>query len=493
MAEPIRFDEARCYEALSSRDARFDGQFIAAITSTGIYCRASCPAPVRPKRENVRLFPTAAAAQAAGFRSCKRCRPDASPGSPEWDRRADLVGRAMRMIEAGDVDRMGVRGLADALHVSERHLHRTLVAAVGAGPIALARSHRANLARILLETTTTPVTDVAFAAGFSSVRQFNDTIRAVYDRTPSELRKARSHAGPRPAESDVELTVRLAVRQPYDHGSMFRWFESHRVPGVTSGDREHLARSLRLPGGPARVSIREEASELWASFSLSTFADLAPAIAIVRRMFDLDADPVRINEHLLSEPTIAPLRANGPGVRVPGSADGVETAIGAIVSQQVSVAAARTLLGRIVERFGTPIDHGEVTALFPDAAVIADGDLEGIGLTGARSRTVRSLAEGVASGVVDLDGLSDHADVRRSLLALPGVGPWTADVIALRVLRDPDILLDTDLIIRRQLESLGASPDARDRWRPWSSYVTMTLWQTYASANVPPATGKAPR
>ena len=477
MNTPARLDDDRCYQALLSRDARFDGQFIAGITSTGIYCRASCPAPVRPKRTNVRVFATAAAAQAAGFRSCKRCRPDASPGSPEWDQRGDLVGRAMRLIEAGEVDRAGVGGVAARLHVSQRHLNRVLNETVGAGPIALARAQRANLARILLETTDMAITDLAFAAGFSSVRQFNDTIRAVYDRTPTELRRtSRRRPGGAAPTDGVTVSIRLAARPPVDHRWLLTFFADHRVPGVSVGDIDRYARSLRLPDGPGHVEVETDGPDLRATFTLTSVSDLAPAIAIVRRLFDLDADPVLINDYLEADPLIGPLRAAHPGVRIPGSADGVEAAIGAVISQQVSVRAASTFLGRLVEVAGVPYRSGSVTHVFPDAARIADSDLGEIGLTRRREETVRAMATALAEGAVDLSGAQDRSATRSALLALPGVGPWTADVIMMRALHDPDVLLGSDLIVRRQLASLGTNEDDHRSWSPWRSYVTATLW-----------------
>ncbi len=484
LTTPLRLQEDRCYDALVSRDRRFDGQFIAAITSTGIYCRPSCPAPVRPKRSNVRVFATAAAAQQAGFRSCKRCRPDAAPGSPEWDQRGDLVGRAMRLIERGEVDRVGVSGLAEKMFVSERHLNRVLNEAVGAGPIALARAQRANLARILLESTPLSVTDTAFAAGFSSIRQFNDTIRAVYDRTPSELRRSSTPRGTDVAASGVQLRLWLPARQPIDHEWMFGFLSGHAVPGIASGNQTTFTRSMMLAGGPARVTAtpdHKDQAGLWATFDLEGVSDLADAIVRTRRMFDLDADPVRIDETLGDDPIIGPLRRLRPGVRVPGTVDGFEAAIGTIVGQQISVAGANTLMGRIVASI-TKAQSGIVT--FPSAEQVQNADLADLGLTMRRQTTITAVADAVCSGSIVLDATADRHETRKDLLSLPGIGPWTADVIAMRALSDPDVLLDSDLVIRRRLEETGAlSPD---RWSPWRSYVTCTLWAT----RTPPTKGK---
>ena len=473
LATPL--DADRCYRAMQSRDARFDGWFIAGITSTGIYCRPSCPAPVRPKRENVRIFPTAAAAQSAGFRSCKRCRPDASPGSPEWTVRDDLVGRAMRLIEAGTIDRVGVAGLAGQLAVSERHLHRLLVEHLGATPIALARAHRGNLARILLETSSMPITDVAWAAGFSSVRQFNDTIRAIYDRTPSQLRSSRSGQS-RTSEHGVTVAVRLASRGPLDAEWLLGFLNGHGAPGTVAGDEHHHRRVLRLHGGPGLVDLSVRDDTWTAEFELTTIADLAEAISATRRLLDLDVDPDWVGEHLGSDPLLAPDLAAGVGVRIPGSTDAFASAVGTVVGQQVSVAGARTLLGRIVERHGDEHPLDPAFRQFPSAATLADADLTGLGLTTRRVATIGALANAVASGEIDLDPIADRERTAAQLLALPGVGPWTVNVIRMRVLGDPDVLLANDLVIKRQLARLGATEKDHAQWSPWRSYVTAMLW-----------------
>lgn len=480
-ATPLRLDEDRCYDALVSRDRRFDGQFIAAITSTGIYCRPSCPAPVRPHRKNVEIFATAAAAQLAGFRSCKRCRPDSAPGSPEWDQRGDLVGRAMRLIERGEVDRVGVAGVAQQLFVSERHLNRVLNEAIGAGPIALARAQRSNLARILLETTTMTVTDTAFASGFSSVRQFNDTMRAVYARTPTEIRKAGRHSEDAADSSGIQLKLWQPAREPIDHEWMFGFLAGHGLPGISSGTNASFERTLQLSRGAAHIDVGADPKDqagVWATFTLSNIADLADAIARVRRVFDLDADPQHIDETLGADRVIGPLRRARPGVRVPGSVDGFEAAVGAIVGQQISVAGARMLLGRLVSVANASVQPGEPQH-FPTAAEILELDITNIGITTARQRTVRAVAEAVLAETVRLDSSVDRAETRRALLALPGIGPWTADVIAMRALGDTDVLLGSDLVIRRLLEANNSkNPSATSHLAPWRSYVACTLWAT---------------
>lgn len=495
----LTVDEDRLFDALLSRDRRFDGQFIAGITSTGIYCRPSCPAPVRPLRKNVRFFTTAAAAQRAGLRSCKRCHPDASPGSPTWDVRGDLVGRAMRLIERGEIDRKGVAGVASALHVSERHLHRLLTETVGAGPLALARAQRANLARILLQTSQMPITDVAFASGFSSVRQFNDTIRAVYDRTPTEVRsisgrekKSKKRAAVPAADqsSAVTLTLWLAARWPIDLEWMFGFHCGHGVPGVSSTSADSSGpvgslcyqRTLSLPIGAGSVTVwtdeelDPERPGLWATFTLENMADLADAIATIRSMFDLDADPQFIADHFASDELLAPIFQLRPGVGVPGAANPFEAAVSAVVGQQISVAGARTLLGRMAEVCNSRTRANEL--LFPTATQLLDANLEDVGLTTRRTRTLRLLATAVANGEVDLVPGCDRASTRSQLLNISGIGPWTADVIAMRALRDPDVMLQSDLVIKRRLEALGVDVTRTEPWAPWRSYVACTLWAT---------------
>src|SRR6185369_9195130 len=336
----MELDFDRCYRAVDSRDQRFDGWFYTAVTSTGIYCRPSCPA-LTPKRENVTFFPSAAAAQRAGFRACKRCRPDAAPGSPEWDVRADLVGRAMRLIGDGVVDREGVPGLAARIGYTERHLNRMLTAEVGAGPLALARAQRAQTARILVETTALGLAEIAFAAGFGSVRQFNDTMRETYGRSPSELRAARRGADTATAGT---ITLRLPYRDPLHAESLLEFLGGRTIAGVDEVHEDRYRRGLRLPHGEATADLALRPGYVEAVLRLADVRDLAPAVARCRRLLDLDADPVAVDALLAQDPALAPFVAKEPGVRVPGAVDGFEIAVRAVVGQQISVAGARTVL-----------------------------------------------------------------------------------------------------------------------------------------------------
>jgi AraC family transcriptional regulator, regulatory protein of adaptative response / DNA-3-methyladenine glycosylase II len=482
----VSIEFERRYRAVEARDARFDGWFFVGVTSTGIYCRPSCPART-PRAENVRFFASAAAAQAAGFRACKRCRPDATPGSPEWDRRADLVGRAMRLIADGVVDREGVAGLARRLGFSERHLHRELAAALGAGPLALARAQRAQTARVLLETTDLPVTDVAFAAGFSSLRQFNATVREVYALIPRELR-SRARRGA-PAEAGA-IVLRLPHRGPLDGDGLLAFLRARAVPGVEEVAGGRYRRSLRLPHGAGAAELRPLADHVRATFRLDDLRDLAAAVERCRRLLDLDADPAAVAETLGVDAILGAIVRACPERRVPGHVDGSELALRAVLGQQVSVAGAVTLAGRLAAAHGEPLERplGGVTRLFPAPASLAGADPERLAMPRARARALIGLAAALASGELTLDPGADREEASRRLLALPGVGPWTVAYVAMRALRDPDAFLPTDLGVRRALERLGHDGDPAaasalaERWRPYRSYATVHLWAQLATA-----------
>ncbi|WP_329302230.1 helix-turn-helix domain-containing protein [Streptomyces sp. NBC_00659] len=473
--EDTRYEDTR-YEAVRSRDARFDGEFFFAVRTTGIYCRPSCPA-VTPKRLNVRFYPTAAAAQGSGFRACRRCRPDAVPGSAAWNVRADVVGRAMRLIGDGVVDREGVAGLAARLGYSTRQVQRQLTAEVGAGPVALARAQRAHTARILLQTTELPVTHIAFAAGFASVRQFNDTIRTVYASTPSQLRVAAPRTGPTARSAATPaggVPLRLAHRGPYRSTAVFDLLAAEAVPGVEAVDggrgRRTYRRTLRLPYGTGIVAVEERPGAaagrprtggagrtagthgpgaaahpggwLDARLHLTDLRDLTTAVQRLRRLFDLDADPYAVDERLGADARLGPLVAARPGLRSPGAADPDELAVRALVGAAEAE--------RLVLRYGKTLDAEceTLTHLFPEAAVLAEAEPGG---------PLGALTTALADGTLRLDPGADREEARAALLALPGMGEGTAAVIRTRALGDPDV----------------APPDvdAPDTWRPWRSYA----------------------
>jgi AraC family transcriptional regulator, regulatory protein of adaptative response / DNA-3-methyladenine glycosylase II len=473
----LSLDTERCYRAVRSRDRRFDGFFYTAVTTTGIYCRPSCPA-VTPRRGNVEFYVSAAAAQAAGFRACRRCLPDATPGSPHWDVRADVVGRAMRLINDGIVEREGVEGLAARLGYTSRHLGRVLSREVGAGPLALARARRAQTARILVETTRMPLADVAFAAGFASVRQFNETVREVYAATPTQLRRGVRGAG----AASGELALRLAVREPFDASALLRFLAARAVPGVERVEAEVYTRSLRLPHGPAVVSLRPTSRTVHARLSVTDLRDVTAAVERCRRLLDLDADPQAVREALGGDALIGALVGSRPGLRVPGHVDGQELAARAVLGQQVSVSRARSLAARLAEDHGEPLEDASagVVRLFPSAERLASIDPAALPMPRARGRALVELCAALAAGTVALDRSADRHSVREALLAVPGIGPWTADYVAMRALGDPDVMLPTDVGVRHACATLGVKPDdigeTTQRWRPWRSYALMYLW-----------------
>jgi AraC family transcriptional regulator, regulatory protein of adaptative response / DNA-3-methyladenine glycosylase II len=507
-APVLALGDDQCYGAVLSRDNRFDGWFVVAVHTTHIYCRPSCPATT-PKRQNVSFFPTAATAQQRGFRACKRCRPDASPGSPEWNTRADAVGRAMRLIADGVVDRQGVTGLASRLGYSERHVNRLLTDELGAGPLAIARAQRAQVARILIETTTMTMTDVAFAAGFASVRQFNDTVREVFALSPSELRLARrrrdgvvvSDAHMHPAESrGTTIALRLAVRSPFAADQLFAFLALRAIPGVESWDGEVFHRTLRLPNGAGLVSLRPIDGAVECTLRLDAVADLQAAVQRCRRLLDLDADPVAVDEALTRDPHLAPLVARTPGLRSPGAVDGFELLVRAILGQQVSVVGARTVAGRLAAALGddvshlsrieTGVDHVHPARLFPSAAALAAIDPGDLPMPMARRRALIGACAASADGSLSIDPGADRTDLAQRLVALPGIGPWTAQYVTIRALGDPDVFMPTDLGVRHALDALGldSSPVAAaataQRWSPWRSYALHHLWHSLPSTPI---------
>ncbi|WP_456283705.1 AlkA N-terminal domain-containing protein [Microbacterium sp. JZ101] len=480
MTTSMTFDER--YRAISSRDTRFDGQFVTAVRSTGIYCRPSCPART-PKPANVTFFATSAAAHEAGYRACKRCLPEAAPGSPDWNLRGDVVARAMRLIADGVVEREGVTGLAGRLGYSSRHLSRLLADELGAGPLALARAQRAHTARLLLVGTDLPAADVAFSAGFASVRQFNETVREVFGLTPTELRATR-----RGRTASAGISLALPVREPFDHAGLFAWMSVRALPGVEAGDEASFARTVRLPAGAGWFRLRLD-GRLRLDAQLQSLADLATLVARVRRLFDLDADPLAIDAALGAHPELAGLVAATPGIRLPGAADPHEMLIRAMVGQQISVSAARTHLTRLVEALGEDVEiAGERRRLFPRMATIAERGADVLRGPAARIRAITEAAAALASGGLALSAGDDAHAQRERLLALRGVGEWTADYVRMRVLADSDIILPGDVALRAGAAAAGlpAAPRELVAWAarvaPWRSYLSMHLWRAALAA-----------
>jgi AraC family transcriptional regulator, regulatory protein of adaptative response / DNA-3-methyladenine glycosylase II len=477
-SEVHSFNETQLQAAVAGRDARFDGWVFLAVTTTRIYCRPSCPA-VKPKREHQRFYASAAAAQEAGYRACKRCRPDASPGSPAWDWRSDVCARAMRLIGEGVVDREGAAGLARRLGYSLRQLERLLIAEVGAGPAALARAQRAQCARILVESTDLPMGQVAFAAGFASIRAFNRVVAEVFACSPTELRaKAKGPAG-----GGGAIALRLAYREPFEPSNLFGHLAAAAAPGVEEWREGAYRRTLRLPHGPGIAALRPGPGHIECRLRVADLRDVTAAVARCRRMLDLDHDPHAPMEALAADPALAPLVAKTPGRRVPRKADGPEYAIRAVIGQQIATASAATVAARLAERYGEPVEdpEGDLTRLFPAPAALAEADPEHLPMPQARRRTVRGLAQALADGSVDVGPGADWTRAREALATVPGVGPWTVEMIAMRALGDPDAFPVKDLGVIKGAAALdlgaGRALEARSQaWRPWRSYAVQYLW-----------------
>lgn len=490
---PAGLDDATARRALEGRDPRLDGRIWVAVTTTGIYCRPVCPSRT-PLPEHVRYFAAPAAAVAAGFRACKRCRPDAAPGARTWDHRTDLAGRAMRLIADGAVDDGGVAGLALRLGVGEGELHRVLLAEVGAGPRQLAVSRRARTARLLIDQTELGLAEIAYAAGFSGTRQLGEVIRREFGCPPSQLRRAQR---PDQGAGPSSLVLRLPLRPPYDAESVGAFLAARVVPGLerhcpgsTPGGWRHV-RPVPLPGGVVVVSVEPYADHVLLRTRHADLHDTATLLARVRRWLDLDLDPPAVTDVLAGDPVLAASVRALPGLRVPTTVDPWETCVRAVIGQQITVRGAGTLLGRLVEAYGEvvadPVDPGASLRAFPGPEVLAAAGPEAIariGMPASRGRTLHGLADAVASGAVPLDG--DRADVLAALTGLPGIGPWTRDYIALRALADPDAFPASDLGLRHAARRLGLPAEDRglvahaQRWRPWRAYAAQLLWTAAA-------------
>ena len=474
-----------------SRDARFDGKFFIAVTSTGIYCRPICPSRFA-RRSHVRFFVSTAAAEAAGFRPCLRCRPEAAPGTPAWLGTAAVVRRALRLIDAGALDEGSVEALAARLGVGPRHLVRLFARHVGASPIAVAQTRRLHFAVCLLNETDLPVTRVAMASGFGSCRRFNDAFRKAYGRSPRALRRARRGAAGTAAGDEVAL--RLAYRPPYDWAHVRDFLARRALAGVERVDESGYTRTVAFSGGHALISVRpltgEDALELRVTGAPPSA--LLPLASVARRVFDLAGDPVRIGAELAADPLIGPLVTRRPGLRIPGAWDAFECAVRAVLGQQVSVAAGLTLVARVVMRAGERLSGpvGGLTHLFPSPARLAEANLNGLGITTSRTAALKSLARAALEGRVDFAAVP--GDVVAALTALPGIGPWTAQYVALRALGEPDAFPYGDWVLRRMAAPRGVavlSPqqleDRAHSWRPWRGYATVHLWRAAGEQPAP--------
>ncbi len=485
LAEELRVDLDRdaCYRALRTRDPRFDGRFFTGVVSTGIYCRPICPAPI-PKLENCVFLPSAGAAHQLGFRPCLRCRPEVAPGLAGWKGAATTVSRALHLIAEGGLGDDGVEELADRLGIGDRQLRRLFERYVGASPISVAQAHRILFAKKLLGETTLSMTDVALAAGFGSVRRFNDALRKTYGRPPSELRKRA------PVDAAVRgVRLKLPLSPPYDWRAMIAFLGARALPGVERVAGDRYERTFAV--GPARGIVQVQAADgdnhLLATIHTTEVSGLAAVVARLRRLFDLDVDIAAVDAHLARDRRLATFVRERPGVRVPGAWDGFELAVRALLGQQITVAGARTMAGRLVAAHGAALEQGELVdgspdRLFPLPSSLASADLTKIGLTRSRGAALSALGAAMAADPDLLRPSETLDETLAKLVALPGVGPWTAQYIAMRALREPDAFPASDLgLLRAMATSAGRPVPAAllrraEAWRPWRAYAAMRLW-----------------
>ena len=489
-SDSLHLDFAACDRARLAQDPRFDGRFFIAVKTTGIYCRPICPAPTA-KQRNVRYFPSAAAAAEAGFRPCLRCRPEAAPGTPAWLGTSATVRRALRLIQEGALDRESVEHLAARLGIGPRHLHRLFVQHLGASPLAVAQTRRLHFAKHLIDDTRLAMTDIALASGFGSLRRFNDAFRNTYGRAPRDLRRARRGE----VVADDVLRLRLAYRPPYDWAAIRDFLGLRAIPGVERVEWDSYARSVSVGGKQGWIEVRPvpKVDALELTVHGLGAESLFGVVSRVRQMFDLTADPAEVRGVLRKDPLLAPLLKRRPGLRVPGAWDGFEIAVRAVLGQQVSVAAARTFATRIVATHGVPLwsPRETVTHLFPSPETMARANLSRIGLTGTRAKTLNALAAAVQSGKVDF---ADAEGLRAALLDVPGIGPWTAEYVAMRGLSDPDAFPAGDLVLQRMAGEGSRLTERQllaraEQWRPWRAYAVLHLWR--AASDAAPVRSKA--
>jgi len=487
MATPQPLPQYRIWErARLARDARFDGRFYIGVRTTGIYCRPICPAN-SPKPGNIEYFPTAAAAAEAGYRPCLRCRPECAPGTPAWSGTSTTVRRGLKLIAGGALEDGDVERLAERLGVTSRHLRRLFQTHVGASPLAVAHTQRLHFAKRLIDDTRLPMTHVAVAAGYGSVRRFNDAFQKTYGRSPRELRKDGN--GVRPAATPATLTLRLPYRPPFDWPAMLEFLAARATPGVEQVSGDRYRRTLALDGEHCIVEVMPAPDTNYLLLSLRSVATnrLFDVTQRAREALDLDAPVGDIAEVLRRDPLLRRLLSTNAGIRVPGAWDGFELTVRAILGQQVSVRAATTLAGRIVERHGAPLcvadDFAEstLTPAFPGAAELERATLENIGMVGSRVETIRRLAAAVARGEVSFDPAQDPAAFRAALCRIKGIGEWTAQYVAMRVLKYPDAFPDSDLGLLKAVRppervSAAELQSMAERWRPWRAYAAMLLW-----------------
>ena len=476
-------DHDACYRAVKLRDARFDGRFFTAVTTTGIYCRPVCPART-PRSQNVKFYPTAAAAQEAGFRPCLRCRPETAPDMGAWRGTSNSVSRGLALIELGALDQGDINALAERLGLGERQLRRLFRQHLGASPIAVAQTRRILLAKQLIHETHLPMTEVAFASGFGSIRRFNEAFLALFGRAPGELRRL---GGPDiAAATEGEFSLLLRYQPPYDWDAMLEFLQRRAIPGIERVAAGSYSRTISLEGVQGVVCIQPgEANALRAKIRIAKLSTLPKIIARLRRVFDLAADPLAIGAHLAADPVLAPLVARRPGLRVPGAWDGFELAMRAVLGQQITVSAAIRLAGRLVAKYGEPmtVPDADLTHVFPKPEVLAAADLTSLGMPRSRAATLSAVAAAVVADPDLFGAQCGLEEAVQRLRAIRGVGEWTAQYIALRQLREPDAFPAADVGLMRALsDSEGRRPAATElltraeSWRPWRAYAAQHLW-----------------
>lgn len=479
----VLLDRNTCRKARLARDARFDGRFFVGVRTTGIFCRPVCPAPP-PREEHVDYYASAAAAAGAGLRPCLRCRPECAPGTPAWNGSSATVMRALRKIAEGALDNAGVDKLAGQLGVGDRHLRRLFVEHLGAPPIAVAQTQRLLAAKRLLDETDLPVTTIALASGFGSLRRFNDAFRATWGRSPRELRKSRVDAPP------AGPRFRLRYRPPLDWDALLAFLAPRAIPGVECIADGAYCRSIELAGASGSIEVSHRAGEVALDIDHPRPERLLAIVSRVRRLFDLDADPLAIAACLGADALLRPLVEARPGLRVPGAWDPFELGVRAILGQQVSVAGASTLAGRVAARFGRPFDSARagVTHLFPRPEDLAEADLAAIGIPRRRAQALRAFAAALAGGQLVLDGAAPPEQVRERLRSIPGIGAWTVEYVSMRALGDPDAFPAADLALLRASGAGTARELERraERWRPWRAYAAMHIWQGVRDGNLLP-------
>ena len=489
--QDMELDAEICWRASRSRDRRFDGLFFIGVATTGIYCRPICPV-AGPKRQNMRFYPSSAAAEAAGFRACRRCRPEAAPGSPAWVGSSTTVSRALRLISTGSIAPQKADALAERLGLGPRQLRRLFTRHLGTTPVAVARTRRTHFARGLIDDTELPMSEVALASGFGSVRQFNQAIRASFGRPPSQLR--REAAGRREESAEGEIAIKLAYRPPLDWGALLGFLGPRTIPGVESVDGTRYRRAIELDGVVGMLEVRPDpkVAQLVLRVRIRETSGLGGVVEGVRRIFDLRANPLQIATDLSQDPELTRLVEKRPGIRIPGAWDPFELAVRAVLGQQVTVKGATTLAGRLVRSFGKPLGEcglAPLTHLFPTPEVLAEADVSSIGIPRARAATIRRLASDVAAGKLSLYGVVRTEDVRQVLLEIPGIGDWTVQYIAMRALGEPDAFPASDLGLRSALPGARLSAAALARrsecWRPWRAYAAMWLWASLAEKPSP--------